>query len=363
MAEKVQFSPLKILGQLDRVAAYQKGENIPPVTVEFHLTNGCNHDCWFCSDAVRRDTGKGAKLGWDEIERTLREFGEMGVRSVVFEGGGEPTSHPKFVEAFRLAHDLGMECGLTTHGGLLKTEEKRRVVAECASWVRMSIDSASNETHSLMHRFKDHEFDQVMKNALAVRALNPDVVLGWSFIVSDQNHHQILRAAQLAEEHGYSYIDYKPLLVNRREYYLPEEANAQLDEAAETFQGKGGHEKRNHPFRIYAARIEGGKPRAPKFSVCQSHRFIGNVAATGDVFICCAHAMLEGDERPIERDRVVLGNIKESSFKDLWFSDHRRRMNADFMKVDTVARCPSCRFGHHNEVLEAVTCQKFSPFL
>lgn len=360
--EKVQFSKLKILGQMDRVHEYTCGYNIAPVTVEFHLTNGCNHDCWFCSDAVRRDAGKGAKLPWEVIYRLLHEFEHMGVKSIVFEGGGEPTSHPQFVDAFRLAKELGMECGLTTHGGLLKDEVRRSTVAECASWVRMSIDSASNNTHSLMHRFKPNEFGTVLDNAMSIRERNRDVVLGWSFIISEVNFEEVFKAAQLAENIGFSYIDFKPLLVNRSSYAFPEEASKLLAMALE-LDGATSNKMRAHPFRVYAARIDGSAPYKPSFTVCQSHRFIANVAATGDVFVCCAHAMLEGDARPIERDRVVLGNVYDSTFRAIWEGEKRMAVIQDFMNPDTVKRCPSCRFGHHNEVLEAITTTGFSPFL
>jgi radical SAM protein with 4Fe4S-binding SPASM domain len=361
MATEVQFSHLKLLGYMEWIEAYRRGQNIPPLTVEFHLTNHCQHDCWFCSDAIRRSVGR-ETLPREVVERTLRDMASMGVKSVVFEGGGEPTLSRHFDMAFGLAAELGMACGLTTNGGLLGRPARAQLVAGAASWVRISLDAATSATHEIMHAPSGDKFDEILASAAKLRALNQDLVLGWSFIISEQNAGEILLAAQKARELGFSYIDIKPLLVDRKSVVMPDGVAEQISEVLKM---DGSETDCAHPFRVYAARLDGSKPRKFSFSVCHSHRFIGNIAATGDVYVCCAHAMQEGSpDRALPREKVVLGNIKDRPFREIWESDSRMALAKLYQDKETVKKCPTCRFGHHNELLEAVMGDvKFSPFI
>jgi len=355
----IQKSRLKILGQRERLISYLNGETIPPVTVEFNLTNRCAHDCWFCSDIVRREESNFTKLPWEVVKRTIEDFADMGVKSITFDGGGEPTLHPQFDEAFELAHHLGIKCGLTTMGELIKSDRKRDVVAYYADWVRISIDSASNETHQVMHRSKPGAYERVIENARELRKRNPKLVLGYSFIISDHNVHEVIPAIETAYREGFSYIDFKPLLLNGERFYLPEHLDIKG-----VIQSYDGRSSPYGEFRVYAVDLIGNSIAAPNFSICQSHNFVANVGANGNVYVCCAHGKLEGKpDRVFTKEEVTLGSLHNESFKAIWYGEKRKSITKFFLEKDNVKRCPTCRFGNHNEVLECLTNSPFNDHL
>jgi MoaA/NifB/PqqE/SkfB family radical SAM enzyme len=72
---------------------------------EIFIADACNLKCTFCCEAVR--IGRGKLMPWEQIEQTLRRYAADGVHVVQFMGG-EPTIHPRFADALRLSHDLGM---------------------------------------------------------------------------------------------------------------------------------------------------------------------------------------------------------------------------------------------------------------
>ena len=49
MADKIRMDSHKLIYHPERVAAWQRGENIYPIELEIGLTNACNHRCVFCA--------------------------------------------------------------------------------------------------------------------------------------------------------------------------------------------------------------------------------------------------------------------------------------------------------------------------
>src|SRR5262245_837558 len=101
----------KVLRHLDRLVGWQHGEKPAPVTVEWDLSNRCTLGCQDCHFAhthvkgpwaskprtlpmVYESTGDLADIGL--VFRVLGELADAGVKSIVWSGGGEPTTHPKW---------------------------------------------------------------------------------------------------------------------------------------------------------------------------------------------------------------------------------------------------------------------------
>ncbi len=69
------------------------------------LTRRCNNRCIFCLDSEVQD---GTVAGWDEILAEFRRGLARGAKRVIL-SGGEPTIHPRFLEAVAEARRLGYE--------------------------------------------------------------------------------------------------------------------------------------------------------------------------------------------------------------------------------------------------------------
>src|SRR5204863_344353 len=81
-----------------------------------NITYKCANRCVFCATGDRVS----AALAWDKIEAILRQHREQGTDQLDIDGG-EPTLHPRLVDAIRLARELGYRSvNVTTNGRLLR---------------------------------------------------------------------------------------------------------------------------------------------------------------------------------------------------------------------------------------------------
>lgn len=77
------------------------------------FTRGCNFRCGYCHNAELR--GEGPRLGWAEVERTMRGFRENWVRHAVVTGG-EPTVSEGVEELAERLREWGFGVKLDTNG-------------------------------------------------------------------------------------------------------------------------------------------------------------------------------------------------------------------------------------------------------
>ena len=88
--------------------------------LRFSLTEACNLSCTYCLPKGYPEWYRHkARLGFEDIKTILEGFRLLGFRKVRFTGG-EPTLHPKCLNAISVARDLGFEhIALTTNGLLI----------------------------------------------------------------------------------------------------------------------------------------------------------------------------------------------------------------------------------------------------
>ena len=107
----------------------------PLRAVCFYPTEACNLRCPWCN-------AYGRPLKVLELERALKFFRDgrlLGLRTVNFTGGGEPTLHPDFAQMVRDAHDNGLETSLVTNGTRLDAVPIG--VLGSMTWIRVSINA------------------------------------------------------------------------------------------------------------------------------------------------------------------------------------------------------------------------------
>jgi len=321
-----------------RILPHLSGAN-GPVTLELHPTNKCNFNCPWCVESVRRIGGE--SLSRDVLMQVIARFKEMGGRGIVWEGGGEPTISKDFVDGLRFAHSLGLDSGITTNGSMLVVDAVRRAVCDCAAWCRVSVDAWDVESHSESKGVGAEAASRVIDG---MRMLVQDGFedLGFSVVLSSFNLTHMEEATKLAADIGCKYIQFKPLLVNGMEYWEPdrEEFNMNLD-AAMTVCG----------IDVHCSRMWGNANKA-SFSACRSHELVAHVAATGDVWLCCANAELDGGPFARDKSDLVFGNVNEQQFDEIWAGAARKRIGKLARTREFLDGCPSCRFGEYNELID-----------
>lgn len=215
-------------------AAYRRGLSLEemlasapqraPISINLDLTTNCNYRCDHCVDIDILNTPH--RYEHENLKRSLSRLIERGLRSVIIIGGGEPTIYPGFEDVVRHLKASKISIGIVTNGSLMKKIAKVADVLETKDWVRLSLDSADNETFRLMHKpgNKRCTLDWICEQIPPIKEANPNFQMGYSFIIvwrncqtKDvhiiENIDEIYAAAERAKRCRFDYIAYKPFLV------------------------------------------------------------------------------------------------------------------------------------------------------
>ena len=194
-----------------------------PISINLDLTSACNFSCPFCVDAKLINSGKSLTL--EEVKKTIRTLHSHGLLSVILIGGGEPTLHKDFIEIVRYIKSKKLQLGIVTNGTRLGKIEAVAGELKEKDWVRVSIDAAGEEVFKAMHLPKTQvTLGQILEKAKKVKKKNPDLSLGYTFVIVwdgveingrrlRANLEEMNRSAELAREFSFDYVSFKPCLV------------------------------------------------------------------------------------------------------------------------------------------------------
>lgn len=342
------YTDLKPAWHLSKIAALRRGIAPVPAQIQLVISDLCNHDCPWCayrmtgypsnqhfwevkSDGTR--TNNPARfIPAEKAIEILRDAHTIGVYAVQFTGGGEPTVHPRHLDVFRAALDLGYECALVTNGCLLR--DGWQDVLGRFQWVRVSLDAGSRETYAAVRRVDPSMFDKAVMN-IARLADTTIAHLGVSFVVLRENYKEAAHAAYLARENGADSIRFAAMFSNEDERYYQgwyDEARAEIDKAANM---AGDHFA---VIDMLGQRVGDLRQHAPDYAFCGYQYF--NVYVGGDlgVYRCCDTAY---------NDRGFVGSLKAQTFAEWWTSEAKANAYKDF----DARGCSRCAFNGKNRVI------------
>jgi sulfatase maturation enzyme AslB (radical SAM superfamily) len=334
-----QFSPMKILNHLELASSIVRGENPYPVSFEMDLSNICNHDCVWCmyKDFMRKNHAMmPERTSFSIVEEIIR----LGAKSITFTGGGEPLTHPETIELLPYIRQHNVSVALITNGGLLDRKKCHTVVKNC-SYIRISMDAATPETHSKLHRTKNIAkdnlpviTDHIRELVHLKRELNTGIKIGVGYLVHPANTVEILQFVHTMKNIGVDYIQIRPVcnINGNQKRLMIRQSKPQIAESLKL---------QSHDFDIFPMlhRFDEVQAINRGYETCYAHALVGIIAADCSVYVCC---QLKGNEK------FVLGNLRESTFQDIWHSERRKSI---ITNIDA-KHCPPCRYGRYNEVLE-----------
>ncbi len=307
----------KVLRHLDRIVGWQSGATPAPVTVEWDLSNRCFlgcQDCHFSHTHVRgpwatKDRrlpmafeGTGDLADEALVTRVLGELAEAGVQSVIWSGGGDPTTHPNWPFLVTLAATHGLQQGMYTAGGLL-TRETAGVLARACSWVVVSLDAPDAVTYAHEKRTATEMFKRACQG---VRWLaESGVTVGVSFLLHSENWHRVGAMLTLARELGATYTTFRPTVQTHADQPAvcteDREWVAVADPALRWLAREPDVEIDVERFRDYATWQGHG------YTECHGIRLNTTITPDGRVWVC-----------PQRRGVTALGDLRRESFSDLW---------------------------------------------
>ncbi len=214
---------------------------IAPVSINLDVTTACNYRCTHCIDWDILNTKH--KHQEEELRDSIRLMSERGLRSVILIGGGEPTLYPRFADFVGYLKELGLQVAIVSNGSRGQILLDAAVHMDERDWIRLSLDSGSNDLFVKMHKPANpkNDLDEICAWIPEIKAANPKVRIGFSYIVVwggasrdgeviYENIDEIVLAAERAKAARFDYIAFKPVLErqeNGAEVMDPDKADAE----------------------------------------------------------------------------------------------------------------------------------------
>jgi len=311
--------------------------------MEVSTAGACNHRCIYCGldfmEYQRRF------LDTEMLKQRLCELGRLGIKSIMYAGEGEPFLHNDMPELIIHTRNCGIDGAVTTNGVLFSKDIAEQVL-DSLEWVKVSINAATAETYSMIHRCQQGDFDRVIENMKYAAELKRDngykCTLGMQLVLLPENCDQVVALAKLAKDIGMNYLVVKPYSqhpqskttkysgIKYSEYeYLADELESFNDDDFSVV------------FRIRT--MKKWDTAARNYQRCLALPFWSYIDAAGNVWGCSIYL---GDER------FLYGNISEQSFEDIW-QGPRRRQSLEWVgkELDTSVCRINCRMDEINRYL------------
>ena len=298
-----------------------------PLYVEVSPVGACNHRCKMC--AVDYIGYKSVLLDGALLRVRLREMGELGIKSVMFAGEGEPLLHRE-INSLVVAATEKMDVSFTTNGVLLDKLE----ALDLCTWVKVSVNAGTRDTYAKVHRTKPEDWDRVWRNIEGAAKRKGACMIGVQMVVLPENEDEQQSLLDRATDAGVDYLVFKPYSQHKKS--ITHEYEHFRPKPQVKFSPIGGPQ-------VYW-RDDAPSHEAPRYTKCHSTpNFWAYIMASGDVYSCSAYLLDE---------RFRLGNLNQQSFREVWEGDERRA-NWEFVRNQLdISECRlNCRMHKSNEYL------------
>lgn len=343
----MSYSALKAAWHIDRIQQLRDGKQTAPVELQFILSDLCNQDCFFC--AYRSEVGLSSEqfVEWTEEGERIRnpvrlmkkekaieileDAWGLGTRSIIFTGGGEPTVHPKHLDVFTYALELGFQCSLNTNGILLRTGWED--VFPRFAYVRYSIDAGCAEDYAEVRRVPPAQYRRALDNLAKMTAVcaGTDCIVGAGYVVTPNNYKALVQGVRAIRDTGAAYVRLAAMQSTAQEKPyegIMSEVRALLDEVTteetDTFE----------VVDMFDTAL-GKQAAAP---LCGMQLFVLYVGANLKVYRCCYTAYTGIGE---------IGDLSQQTFGEWFASEQKYKAIGEF----DARSCFVCPLEHKNEII------------
>lgn len=200
----------KLPWHMDRVAAWERGERIAPITIDMALTRKCDAACSFCYAMLQENDG--GMITEEVMNGFLEDCAAMGVRAVSLVSDGESLLSPAYVFTVQRGRELGLSIASGTNGRTF-TPAILSAVLPSLDYLRFNVSAGQKERYAEIMGFKPEAFDRVcanIKEAVRIKHVGCGgqiypVTIGIQMVLMPQDADQILPFAQLGLDMGVDY--------------------------------------------------------------------------------------------------------------------------------------------------------------
>lgn len=337
------FNKWKVLAWYERFLAIKNNKFMAPVNVALDLIQGTGQKkacgafkCNFCMSDFDNN-GTQASIP-EKIALSLPEFfSKWGVKSLCIAGHhSDPLmyKHDTLQKFLRLCKKWNLEVGFVSTGAYF-TQDMLEVVAETCNWSGWSINAGKSETLTFMVGVD--AFDQIIDN---IKYMNDFVKrndlkhdIGYKFLITDENHDEIIDGVQIASEIGVRHFQIRPceLPLSRSIKIDTDVVEHQIKESIALYERKD--------FEIFGIREKFKSDFTKKVPKrCIASPLGSTWKADGDIVIC-------PDRRwSAHQPNMVLGNFIKEGVEiirdEVWGGPrHAKMIEAANCNLDTCIRC------------------------
>ena len=312
------YSNLKFLNYPGHIEALRNERVVAPVHIRIKPINRCNHDCWYCAYRVS-NLNLGEDIDYDDKIPEAKMFEivddiiAMGVKAVTFSGGGEPLLYKPLPEVVKRLAQGGVRVATLTNGSNLKGRVAD-AFAEYGTWVRVSTDAWDDASFIKSRGVRAGAFSELLKNIRNFTARGSQCVLGISFIVGKDNCEHLYEACTLLKDAGVNHVKISGVVVSNsgaenNAYHadIRNTVTAQIERARTLADDR---------FAIVNHYHDLDDRFQKNYNLCPYLMFLTVIGADCVVYTCQDKAFTQSG---------TLGSIRETSFRDFWFSKDNRK--------------------------------------
>ena len=294
------------------------------------ITTSFNLKCDFCS---RDAGGRRNYLTPLDITNILNSASSFTNLRLITISGGEPTLHPNFFEIMQAAKGYSQKLSINTNGTTLTSEIIRKMKICGVTSVALSLDSSNSKLHDEI-RGVDGAFNKTLSSINLLRKNGIRFTLKTT--LGKKNVNELSNLIIFANTLGASKVSVSRTIPIGRaaknyDFIEWETYSKSLNDGIKIAKELSIDLVIDDPLKIFLNKNSLNKAKdaliAGEYGGCAAGISMAYILPNKDVLPCPAFP-------------YVLGNIEESDFKTIWFSEKANSIrNRDFLK----GKCGSCQ--------------------
>ncbi len=303
-------------------------EKYVPLIVSWNVTRKCNMKCSHCYINAGAGELKN-ELNTEESKRLIDQIAEVS-RPLLILSGGEPLLRSDIYELIRYGTQKGLRMGLGSNGCLIDAKAARQLKEAGIKTVSISLDSHLPAQHDEF-RGVEGAWDKAV-NAIKLLREN-DVLVQVNTTLTQQNYDQIDDIMSLAEQIGVENFHLFFLVPTGRGAKIADISPVMYEDMIKNTFAKTGR----HRLNVRPSCAPQFMRIAKDMGLDMRQWIRGCIAG---MYYCRVYPI--GDITPCPYLPVKLGNVRETSFKQIWFNSPIFKALRD--PEELKGKCGACEY-------------------